>query len=182
MRLFAGLCDVSSRRQYILFIICWAAALLRLCCPAGFLSPRRSSWSRPGETVTGPCGRSFQIVVVCSDSRPRLWMWSACTSGFNSSRASVFDEHICQDKLRVATICCSYVFSATLYSATVTQVSSLGINESVSVVMEVLSLWAEPSSSDQFPIAVLLVFLEGRSPCQPMHRCLKSTFSRAAPY
>lgn len=128
-RLFAGLCDVSSPRQYILFIICWAAALLRLCCPAGFLSPRRSSWSRPGQTVTGRVGGQFQIVVVCSDSRPRLWMWSACTSGFNSSRASVFDEHICQDKLRVATIRCSYVFSATLYSATVTQVPSLGINE-----------------------------------------------------
>lgn len=186
MRLFAGLCDVSSPRQYILFIICWAAALLRLCCPARFyLSVGRLGAA--GEPVTGPCGRLFQIVVVCSDSRLRLWAWSACTSGFNSSWASVFDEHICQDKLRIATLYGSYVFSATLYSATVTQVSSLGINVeqirlSVSVLMEVLSVWADPSSSNQFPTAVLFVFLWGRSRCRPMDRCLKSTFSRVAPY
>lgn len=132
------------------------------------LSPRRSSWSSRAD-CDGPCGRLFQIAVVCSDSRLRLGMRSACTSGLNSSWASVFDEHICQDKLRVASIFCSYVFSATSYSATVTQVSSLGINVeqirlSASVLMEVLSIWADLLAQISFQLRCCLSFWrEGHS-------------------
>lgn len=74
MRLFAGLWDVSSPRQYILFIICWAAALLRLCCPARFYLPF-SRLGAAGEcskrdahrSCDRPCGKWFEVVVVCSD-------------------------------------------------------------------------------------------------------------------
>lgn len=71
---FADLCDVSSPHQYILFIICWAAVLLHLCCPARFYLPfghlgaaRERSKRDAHRSCDGLCGRWSEIVVVCSD-------------------------------------------------------------------------------------------------------------------
>lgn len=111
MRLFPGLCDVSFPRRYIIFIICWAAALLRLCCPVrlylpfGLLGAAGERSKRDTHRCCGrPCGKCFGIVVVWQSESFIAPVWSDCISGFTSSWASVFTEHICQDQLRIENI------------------------------------------------------------------------------
>lgn len=106
MRLFAGL----SPRRYIIFIICWAAALLRLCWPVrlylpfGRLGAAGERSKRDTHRCCGrPCGKWFGIVVVWQSESFIAPVWSDCISGFTSSWASV-TEHICQDQLRIENI------------------------------------------------------------------------------